>query len=560
MDSVRPFRAFVSYCHADAVFAARLQRRLEAYRLPRRLVDRVAPLPGQGQGRVGPIFRDRDDLSAAEDLSAAVRAAIAASSALIVIASPDAAGSHWVTREIDLFRELHPKALVLVALVRGEPDAALPGALVAGGVEPLAADFRQNGDGERLAFLKIVAGLVGVPLDALVQRDAQRRLRRVMTVTLGAVAITLLMIAVTAFALVSRAQAVSERNQAEGLIEFMLTDLREKLRGVGRLDVMEQVNQRAMSYYAAQGNLSHLPDESLLRRARILHAMGEDDSERDQAKAALAKFTAAHRVTGMLLARRPNDTDRIYAHAQSEFWLGSAAWKVDDFAPAKRHFEQYSVLAKRLITINAANRDWQMEGGYAESNLGTFALQAEKRPDAAQVAFERSLQYFEHARRLAPGDVSIVRELADGFGWLADSERVQGRYGDAYTHRLKERALLDSLAAADPRNAKLERGLVGSSVGLARLEILLGRQDEAIARLRDAKATINLLVNRDRDNQTIVRQQEMVALRLASALRLRGGLGADDRALILSTRDYCTNKKEFIKTTDEAHLCEDILK
>ena len=68
MTSIKPFRAFVSYCHADRAFAARLQRRLEAYRLPRRLADQVPPLPGQPTGRIGPIFRDRADLSAAVDL------------------------------------------------------------------------------------------------------------------------------------------------------------------------------------------------------------------------------------------------------------------------------------------------------------------------------------------------------------------------------------------------------------------------------------------------------------------------------------------------------------
>src|SRR3712207_7323871 len=31
--------------------------------------------------------------------------------------------------------------------------------------EPLAADFRQTGDGRRLPFLKLVAGMLGVPLD-----------------------------------------------------------------------------------------------------------------------------------------------------------------------------------------------------------------------------------------------------------------------------------------------------------------------------------------------------------------------------------------------------------
>ncbi len=88
MSSARPFRVFVSYCHKDRAFAAWLQRRLEAYRLPRRLADKVAPLPGQAPGRIGPVFRDREDLSAATDLSAAVREAIAASLALVVVASP----------------------------------------------------------------------------------------------------------------------------------------------------------------------------------------------------------------------------------------------------------------------------------------------------------------------------------------------------------------------------------------------------------------------------------------------------------------------------------------
>src|SRR5687767_3506923 len=166
MTSARPFRAFVSYCHVDAAFAAWLQRRLESYRVPRRLADRVAPLPGGGEaaGRIGPGFRDRGDLSAATDLSAAVREAIALSSALLAVASPDAARSLWVEREIQLFRELHPGAPILVALVRGDPAESLPYALRSAGSEPLAADFRKQGDGRRLAFLKLVAALLDLPL------------------------------------------------------------------------------------------------------------------------------------------------------------------------------------------------------------------------------------------------------------------------------------------------------------------------------------------------------------------------------------------------------------
>ena len=160
MTSTRPFRAFVSYCHEDAPFAAWLQRRLEGYRLPRRLADQVEPLPGQAPGRIGPVFRDRADLSAATDLSAAVREAIAASSAL---GGRGLAGRSQVAMgrraRSSLFRELHPDAPILVALARGEPHEALPEA-VAPRSRAAGADFRKQGDGKRLAFLKIVAGLV----------------------------------------------------------------------------------------------------------------------------------------------------------------------------------------------------------------------------------------------------------------------------------------------------------------------------------------------------------------------------------------------------------------
>jgi len=489
MDSARPFRAFVSYCHADKTFAAWLQRKLEAYRLPKRLTDKVAPLPGQAPGRIGPIFRDREDLSAATDLSAAVREAIAASSALVVVASPDAAKSHWVAREIALFRELHPEAPVLVALARGEPAEAMPEALRTG-PEPLAADFRKQGDGKRLAFLKIVAGLSGLPLDALVQRDAQRQMRRVTAVTVGTSVLVLIMALLLVLALRAqdeaerqRAEAEHQRAEAEGLVEYMLTDLRERLRGVGRIDVMAAVNDRAMDHYSKQGDLTRLPDESLERRARILHAMGEDEEKRGDLDKALAQFNEAHRTTAAILARHPKDGDAIFAHAQSEFWVGYAAWRKDDRATTVQHWQNYLEQARALAAVEPGSVRSLMEQGYARGNLCDVDHrdQRDLRRAAGHCAEAVRLQAAALAK--TPGDRKIMQDLANRHGWMARVHVAQRDFAGALDSRMSEIRILERLAALDPKNAEYAMRRRWADIGMSRILIELGRAPEAVALL-----------------------------------------------------------------------------
>src|SRR5690606_41301049 len=127
-----------------------------------------------------------------------------------------------------------------------------------------------EGDGPRLGLLKLVAGVIGVGLDELVQRDAQRRLRAVTAVTGAALAAMLAMGVLTALALEARAEAERQRAEAEGLVEFMLTDLGDRLEGVGRLDVLDAVSDRVLAYYEGQ-DLDRWPADSLERRARGLH-------------------------------------------------------------------------------------------------------------------------------------------------------------------------------------------------------------------------------------------------------------------------------------------------
>jgi hypothetical protein len=300
------YGAFISYSHADTAFARRLHRRLEAYRLPRRLARRTTDGSAPSR-RLKPIFRDRDELAAASDLTEAVREAIAQSSSMIVVCSPAAAASEWVNLEIRLFRGLHGDHDILAALHRGEPAEAIPPAMTEGGdgpgpghaYQPLAADFRPHADGDHLALLKLVAVLAGVGLDQLVQRDAQRRVRRMGAI--GAASVLGMTVAgVLAFAAIEgRIAAEHERARSQGVVDYMLTDLRGKLKGVGRLDALDAVNKGAMGYYRDQ-NLARLPPGQLIERAKLLQAVGEDDEKKGDYSGAKTQFDEASRITTAL--------------------------------------------------------------------------------------------------------------------------------------------------------------------------------------------------------------------------------------------------------------------
>ena len=87
------YYGFISYSHRDSVIARTIHHRLEAYRLPKRLVGKNMARGVMPQ-RLTPVFRDREELSAGESLSNQVQEALAASDCLIILCSPDAKALH----------------------------------------------------------------------------------------------------------------------------------------------------------------------------------------------------------------------------------------------------------------------------------------------------------------------------------------------------------------------------------------------------------------------------------------------------------------------------------
>lgn len=506
MKAAARFRAFVSYSHADSRIARRLQKRLEAYRVPKRLAGRVAPL-GDGPGRVGPVFRDREDLPASADLSEAVRTALADSQALIVLCSPEAARSIWVAKEIRLFRTLHPDRPVLAALIGGSLEDSLPAELRQDGAEPLAADFRRAGDGSKLAFLKVVAGILRIPLDELIQREGQRRQHRVMAVTAAALAAMLVLATMTIVAIQARkeaerqrAEAERQRGEAEGLVEYMLTDLRQRLKAVGRLDVMTNVNREAMDYYDRQGDLANLSDESLERRARIVGAMGEDYENGGDLDCALAHYKALYGTTQALLAKDPHDPERVLAHAGSENRLALVAISRQSFAEAEQHLAATRRLLNSVANWGRQNSGWLQLSAFVNGNSCATLLKQGKGGGTSLAVCGDAVRYNEQLLARNPRDADASYDLVFHLLWLARSQFAAGQAAEARQTQTRYLNLVRALIAREPGNMLWREQQMELYVAHAELLRMHGEPGLAATFVREAKRLSRRLAANDPRN------------------------------------------------------------
>ena len=508
----RRYRAFISYSHADEAVAQWLHRALERYRLPSRLVGEqtgIGPVPA----RLTPIFRDRDELSAAGHLSDTLRQALADSDFLIVISSADAAASRWVNEEIRLFKSMHGEARVLALIAAGDPGErditgffppALrfrvdrEGRITDQATEPVAADIRPGADGRRMAKLKLVAGLTGLPLAALVQREAARRQRWLVGVASASLGLVVVMHFLMLAAIQGQREAERQRAEAESLIEYMLTDLRQKLEPVGRLDVLDSVGQRALTYYEGQ-SLARLDADALGRRARAVMLVGEVRDLTGDGAAALQAYAAAEQSTAELLARDPGNPDRMFDHAQSVFYVGQLAWQHRDWDTAERHFREYAALAERMLATDPAHPKWQAETGYAANSLGVLYLDL-RRPDDAIGQFRRYVTVADQLAAAAPGDAGARCESSQARAWLADAHFQSGDLQAAEAERMAEIAILSDLQSDDPRNTNVRMSMARAQHALATNATAQGDLRTAATRARNALADMQSLLEQDPGN------------------------------------------------------------
>jgi tetratricopeptide (TPR) repeat protein len=533
------YRAFLSYSHQDKSWADWLHRALETYRVPRRLVGKETHA-GAIPHRLAPIFRDRDELPSASDLSGKVNAALEQSASLIVICSPRSARSHWTNEEVLTFRRLGRSDRIFCLIIDGEPNATdLPGreaeecfapalryhldatgAASSERAEPIAADARPGKDGRANAKLKLIAGLLGVGFDDLRQRELHRRHQRLTAVAAAAVAIMLITTILAVDAFLARRAAERRQKQAEDLVGFMLGDLNDKLGQMQRLDVIEAVDDKAMSYFRSlpRGDVT---DEALAQRAKALQRIGNVRADQGHLQSAMESYQAALQLGAMLARTAPADAQRQIDYANDWVWIGKTYWTEGELEEASRAFEaaqqvlaraeasaphdtrlQYEMatvdndmghvreaqgrldeaarhyqnmlrVSRDLAATNSANNEWAVELGMAHNNLGKLALM---NGNLAAAITEYQADDAIEAQLLArnPNDNEQLENVVTAHAILGRTLALAGDTQAGIAHLTRSVELAARLAEFDPKNTVFQEDLALYEWQLARLKRLAG--------------------------------------------------------------------------------------
>ena len=186
------YYAFISYSHRDQKIAKKLQRWLEHFYIPAKVIESHPELPK----KLTPVFIDEVNLVARDgSLTDSLKGYLNESQYLILICSPNSVKSPYVNDEVDYFMNVLGRGdRVIPLIVDGLPHArdesieCFPPALLAldREHEPLGIDlktFKMRG-----AFLRVMATLLKTEIGYFISRaEEERRKRNIILSAIGVV-------------------------------------------------------------------------------------------------------------------------------------------------------------------------------------------------------------------------------------------------------------------------------------------------------------------------------------------------------------------------------------
>jgi len=411
------------------------------------------------------------------------------------------------------------------------------------------------------------------------------RNRRVTQVVIGAISAALvlaLVLAGLAFrqsrqAGMARARADQEakranlaRAEAEKLINFMTTDLRDKLKPIGRLDLLADVNKRVEEYYGAFP-VTDERAESQRQRSTALVNYGDVLFDQGAQAEALKLYNAALEIRRRLVHM---DEKNLVFQADLALVLqqiGNVLEQSGNLASALENFKEARDIGEKLLTVSPRNLEWQRQLADSLGKVGHIlqaqgdppgalknfrealdvllkvkepdsqstrmrseiwllsirvgeALVATKDLNSALTYYRRTLSIAEGLNAQEPKNTEWQRDVAVSYEQIGEVLETQGDLPEALESYKKSFDIRCSLFAFDPTNWLWEKNLALSYEDLGNILNTEGDLDGALKMYQESRSHRETLANRDETNADAQRDLEICVVEISSVLLARGEL------------------------------------
>ncbi|OUS52757.1 transcriptional regulator [Shewanella sp. SACH] len=336
-------------------------------------------------------------------------------------------------------------------------------------------------------------------ITASTKRANMLRWTRRLTVTLLCV-LTLTSIIMSVRSIEAEKLALQKRLAAEDLLGFMVGDFADKMRGIGRMDLLDGISNKALEYFSDFSNTeddAHLSFDARFQHGQTLEAMGEVAYSRNKIDEARSALLAAQEKMLPLLSVQPENLALLKTLGANAFWLGQLQYDVSDWAASRPFYEQYLKYSQTMYALAPEDKDALMELSYAHNTLGSVSMKQQEFAKAQQ-DFEESLRLKLLALAKAPEDSQLIADVANARSWLASAAVSLGDINTAISiHKELQKELELGNHIKSPY---LLEKLSGSYQTLADLLSYTEHKDEALNQAKLNLSTVEEILRQDPKN------------------------------------------------------------
>jgi DNA-binding winged helix-turn-helix (wHTH) protein/tetratricopeptide (TPR) repeat protein len=289
------------------------------------------------------------------------------------------------------------------------------------------------------------------------------------------------------------------RAEAEGLVDFMLGDFADKLRPLGRLDLLESVSGKALEYLGGSYG-EDLSPAALTLRAKGLQVIGEVSRSRGDSGQAIDALSKADAILMRQHEMSPRDIQVIKNLGTNAYWIGQMHKDRNDLQQAASAWRRYQQFADLLHKQEPDNVEWWVEQSYAHNNLGSLA-HARGAPQLAVPEFTASIALKEKALERMRDSKMVIAELADSYSWLASARQSLGELAQAAQLYEKEIQLVLKLRERFPAEPMWINRQVRALQHRALIELALGKDEHALRDFGEARKLFAQVAQQDPTNR-----------------------------------------------------------